>query len=156
MFVLDSDTLDSLIQASRTSPRRRKNLNLHTEASDPMHRMFHAVQPDSYVRPHKHETPDKREVFVLVRGRFLILEWDGEGAILRTVVMDREMGPWAVEFPPRSWHSLIALEPDSVFFECKDGPWDAASDKNFASWAPEEGSPEAADFNRQILDQLGF
>jgi hypothetical protein len=49
---------------------------------------------------------------------------------------------------------LICLEPDSVLYELKDGPYNVANDKHFAPWAPAEGSPEAFVFMEKILRKL--
>ena len=35
------------------------------------------------------------------------------------------------------------LEPDTVVFEVKPGPYQPTSDKDFAPWAPAEGGPDA-------------
>jgi len=35
---------------------------------------------------------------------------------------------------------------DSVLFEAKAGPFDPGAAKEFAGWAPEEGSPEAISY----------
>ncbi|MGD8861079.1 MAG: hypothetical protein PVI30_13820 [Myxococcales bacterium] len=37
----------------------------------------------------------------------------------------------------------MALEPDTLIYEVKPGPWSAATDKSFAPWAPAEGDPGA-------------
>jgi hypothetical protein len=38
----------------------------------------------------------------------------------------------------------VALSPDAVIFELKQGPYQPASDKDFLAGFPLEGSPEAA------------
>jgi hypothetical protein len=56
----------------------------------------------------------------------------------------------AAEVPAGTWHALVALERGSVFFETKPGPYVPLTDKDFAPWAPEEGSEEAGEY----LDNL--
>ena len=41
---------------------------------------------------------------------------------------------------------MIVHEPDTVIFEVKKGPYNPETDKEFASWSPEEDSPEVTDF----------
>jgi len=45
--------------------------------------------------------------------------------------------------PANTFHTLVSLEPGSVFFEAKAGPYDAPTDKQWAPWAPEEGHADA-------------
>jgi hypothetical protein len=44
------------------------------------------------------------------------------------------------------FHSLVALEPGSIFFEAKAGPYQALEPAEKASWAPAEGDPDATDY----------
>ncbi|MCA1745626.1 MAG: WbuC family cupin fold metalloprotein, partial [Bacteroidales bacterium] len=60
MILINSRLLDALSLEAKEHPRKRKNHNFHTSLADPINRMLNAVEPESYVRPHKHEKPDKR------------------------------------------------------------------------------------------------
>ena len=42
------------------------------------------------------------------------------------------------------FHTLVALEADSVIFELKQGPYQPAQDKDFLNGFPNEGTSEAA------------
>jgi hypothetical protein len=42
-------------------------------------------------------------------------------------------------------HTLVALEPDSVMLEIKEGPYVPATDKDFLASFPVEGTPAAAE-----------
>jgi hypothetical protein len=46
----------------------------------------------------------------------------------------------------------VALTPHAVCYEVKPGPWNPASDKEFAVWAPDEGRPEAAAYLAGLID----
>jgi hypothetical protein len=48
-----------------------------------------------------------------------------------------------VELATGSYHTLVALEPNTVMFELKQGPYQPASDKDFMAGFPLEGTPEA-------------
>jgi hypothetical protein len=39
-----------------------------------------------------------------------------------------------------------------VCFEVKPGPWERATDKEFAEWAPAESDPAAAEYLRRLLE----
>jgi cupin fold WbuC family metalloprotein len=138
--------LQELARQAGLSPRRRKNLNLHTALSDPIQRLFNAVEPDSYVRPHRHERNDVWELLVAIRGRFAALSFDAGGQVLNRTEFGADGDNLGVELPPGTWHTVVALAPGSVLFEVKPGPYEPLNDKDFATWAPAEGDPAAAAF----------
>ncbi len=146
--------LNRLSEEAKISPRLRKNQNFHYGPDDTLQRMLNAIEPGSYIRPHKHENPDKREAFFALRGKIIILEFSSNGEITDHNILDSRKGNYGVEVAARTWHSMIALEEGSVAYEVKDGPYDPSNDKVFAPWAPEEGSIEVDHFMNEILCQL--
>jgi cupin fold WbuC family metalloprotein len=151
LAVLDHALLDTAVRYARESPRRRVIAPLHRSESDGLHRMFNAVQPDSYVRPHRHLDPPKAEAWIVLRGALLFFTFSDDGAVDRQLVL-RAAGPaFGVDLVPGVYHSFIALEPDTVIYEVKNGPYVASSDKAFAPWAPAEGAPEALRYMAQLL-----
>jgi len=145
--------LDELSQKAASSTRKRLNHNFHDDLSDPINRMLNAFEPETYIQPHNHENPDKREVFILLRGSLVVVFFDETGNPSEFVLLDRDKGNYAVEIPVGVWHSLFALEPGSVVYEVKDGPYLPMNDKNFASWAPKEGDPECDKYLKILTDQ---
>jgi cupin fold WbuC family metalloprotein len=127
------------------NPRRREVHRLHAVDGETLHRMLNALQPGTYVRPHRHLTPPKAEVFVLLSGMLGFVAFDEAGRFGREdcLVLDPAKGTYAVDIPAGTWHAIVALAPDTVVFEAKPGPYAPASDKDFAPWAPAEGLPEA-------------
>jgi cupin fold WbuC family metalloprotein len=146
--------LEALQLKASQSPRKRMNFNYHDDAGDPMQRMLHAMQPGTYVQPHKHENPDKREAFIVLTGTFVLIEYGDTGEIINSVVLDRDIGIYGAEVPPRTWHSLIALAENSVVYEIKDGPYSPIDDKNFASWAPREGDAKCLPYLQNLIKKL--
>src|SRR5215207_1181011 len=69
LFVLSDEALQTTVRASHGSPRRRMIQPFHRSEQDTLHRMFNAVQPDSYVRPHRHLDPPKAERGLCCGGR---------------------------------------------------------------------------------------
>jgi hypothetical protein len=59
---------------------------------------------------------------------------------------------FGVDLVPGIYHTFVALEPDTVLFEVKDGPYVAATDKAFAPWAPAEGTPEARQYMQALRE----
>ena len=156
MITIDRELVSGVTEQAKSSPRLRKNHNFHADYADPVNRMLNAIEPGTYVRPHKHESPDKCEVFIILTGKAVALWFDGTGSILQHVVLDSASGVYGVEFAPREWHSIVSLASGTVLYEAKPGPYAPLSDKNFAPWAPVEGSPEAATYLALMLVKLGF
>ena len=61
-----------------------------------------------------------------------------------SVLLHPTQGAMAVDSRENLWHTFISLQPDTVLFEVKSGPFDPSAEKEFASWAPEENAPDAA------------
>jgi cupin fold WbuC family metalloprotein len=148
--------ISQVSQKAKASPRLRMNHNFHTDLSDTLQRMLNAMEPGTYVRPHRHQDPDKREVFIIFRGAAVVIEFDDKGNITDHIVLDASKGNYAVEIAERTWHTIISLKKNSVLFEFKDGPYTAITDKDFAPWAPAEGQPGTAEFNIGLLKKLGL
>ena len=156
MKKITESLVSELSGQAKKAERQRYNYNFHGDYSDPINRMINAVEKDAYFPPHKHENPDKREIFIILKGRVLVIEFDGKGKIKDHIVLDPNEGNFGVEIPAKKWHSLIPLEEQSVLYEIKDGPYDKKEDKIFAGWAPEETSEDAQKFVLGVLQQLNI
>lgn len=156
MIKINEAFISPVSDQAKNSARRRKNFNFHQSDAETMHRMLNAMEPDTYIQPHKHELPDKVEAFFCLRGRLLVVEYNDDGIIRDHFVLDPQTGNFGCEIPARTWHSIISLENGSVAYEVKDGPYDPAVDKHFANWAPREGDDDALSYNRKILEYLGL
>lgn len=143
--LIDRALLDQTCQTAATSDRRRKNANFHPSDDFPAHRLINAMQPGSYVRPHRHLDLNKDESIVVLRGRFGYLSFDEDGTIAETLTLAAGGPVFGVDIPHGTFHTLLALEPDSVFFEAKAGPFAPLGADEIAAWSPAEGSPEAAE-----------
>jgi cupin fold WbuC family metalloprotein len=137
---------DTLSDSARRAARRRANLNFHPSDAHPAHRFLNAVEPESYVRPHRHTDPLKDETFVAVRGAFGIVLFDDTGRIADKRVIRAGGELVGAHIPAGTFHALVALEPGSVFFEVKAGPYDAKTDKEWGAWAPAEDDARAATY----------
>jgi cupin fold WbuC family metalloprotein len=134
-----------LLQTSKKallSPRKRMNHNFH-QPQDVIQRFLNAIEPDSYIRPHQHVNPNREEIFLILKGSGGIIVFDHKGAVEDIHLLDVSMGFWGIDLPGGVYHAIVSIEPGSVFYEVKQGPYIPNTDKGFASWAPEEGSKEA-------------
>ncbi len=154
MIRIDTALINSVSDKAKAAPRKRMNHNFHQSPDDLLNRMLNAMEPGTYVQPHKHENPDKREAFLIVRGAILVIEFDNIGNITEHIILNPKEGMFGIEIQPRTYHTLICLEPCSVIYELKDGPYNPANDKNFATWAPKEGSPESQAYMKKLLADL--
>jgi cupin fold WbuC family metalloprotein len=149
--LVSTGLLAELAQQAAASPRRRANFNLHPELADPVQRFLNAMEPGTYVRPHRHVTPEpKWELFVALQGAVAVLCFDDAGTVAERVEIDAAGPIRAIEVSPGTWHSLVVLQPCSVLFEFKPGPYAAVSDKDFAPWAPAEGAPGAPAMQQRL------
>lgn len=156
MIKIDQSLIADLAEKARNSDRKRINFNFHKVPGDPLQRLLNVMQPGTYLQPHKHENPDKREVFIALTGKFLALEFDEQGNIADSMILDPLKGIYAAEVSARTYHTIICLEPDSAIYELKDGPYDPSDDKHFAPWAPKEGAEGCEEFMKKILYLCGL
>ena len=150
MIIIDNTMLSALSSKAKEYARRRLNLNFHTKDEDNLQRLLNAIEPDTYIQPHKHDEPDKREVFIILTGKAAILCFDDFGGVTQHTILSRDKGVFAVEIPPKTWHTLVSLEEGTVLYELKDGPYDVKNDKQFAPWAPAEGDVLCKTFLNKI------
>lgn len=145
---VDSRTVGDLVAQAASSPRRRKNLNLHSTLADPVQRFVNAFEPGTYVRPHRHS--DKWELFVLLQGVAAVFTFDDAGRIEERVELDTAEGARVVEIPQATWHTLVSLAPGTVLFEVKQGPYDPNVLVDCALWSPDENDPQARRFEQRL------
>ncbi|NNL66883.1 MAG: WbuC family cupin fold metalloprotein, partial [Myxococcales bacterium] len=135
------------------SPRRRSILRFH-DHDEAVQRMINAIEPDSYVRPHRHQDPDKTELFLALQGRACMCRFDDDGRLRQTVEVAAAGPNRGVEIPPGVWHCMVALEPATVLFEVIEGPFTADTHKHYAPWAPAEGSDAGAGFLAALRERI--
>jgi cupin fold WbuC family metalloprotein len=132
--------LDTLAAQARQSPRRRANLNLHEQLDDPVQRLAIAMEPDTYVRPHRH--PHTWELLYPLAGRFAVLHFDAAGTLAGHAGLGAESR--VIETPAGGWHAVLSLDPGAVIFEVKHGPYQPIAEVDYAPWSPAAETPLAA------------
>lgn len=152
LVVVSPQILRRLSADACASARKRMNLNLHASYDEPCQRFFNAMEPDSYLRPHRSLAVPKRKLLVGIRGSFslLLFECGGRVADVVTFCGGVATGNAAVEVPAGVWNTVLASEPGSILLEVKAGPFEPATVAEFAPWAPAEGDPQA----RGYLEEL--
>ena len=120
-MVIDKILLDKVSEQAKTSSRLRMNYNFHQSLDEKCHRFLNAVEPGTEVPIHKHPTKD--ETFVILRGKVRVTTHNDDGSIIDDVVLCPEEGKYGVNIPKGVWHTIEAMAPNSVIFECKEGPF---------------------------------
>ncbi|MEK6826511.1 MAG: WbuC family cupin fold metalloprotein, partial [Nanoarchaeota archaeon] len=117
MLHITSLTLEELVQKSRHSERKRAlSLLRSSDKGEIPAVMFNCLQPGTYVQPHMHPNEDGKEI------------WIPQGGVIRAVLFDEngevgkhfDIGLYKtafLEILSRTYHTAIALEPDSIMCE---------------------------------------
>src|SRR5262245_37922340 len=146
---VDAARLAAVIAKARTSPRLRMNDNLHA-MDDAIHRLLNATEPGTYVQPHKHGSPPKVETMCVLAGKGAAIVFDAAGRVTDVAVLSPKGPVHVIEIPADTFHTLIALEPGTVWFEVKAGPYAAPPAQDVAAWAPAPGDPRAAAYLEKL------
>ena len=152
--IINRELLEKLASLARESPRRRRNYNFHETESDARHRLLNAIEPRSYIQPHCHREVTKDETLIVVRGRLGVIFFDDRGAVTAAAVLAPASESVGVNIPHGVYHTLVALESGSVFFEAKAGPFAPLTPDEKAAWAPAEGDAQAAAYLKEITQRF--
>ena len=144
MKIVTKETMADLLVRATVAPRKRVNLNLHAELSDPVNRFLNAGVPGNYVQPHRHRL-GKWELLNVLQGSLEVIFFTSDGEVKTRVALalnDQSL----IEIDGGEWHSLVFHAPAAVVLEVKPGPYELQLDKEFAKWAPSEADPKAPFF----------
>jgi cupin fold WbuC family metalloprotein len=144
--LIDTSLLDLCSGEARSSARGRKNHNFHISADDGCNRLLNAIEPDSYVQPHQHAAATKDETMVVLRGALGLLVFDDSGRIVSQHLLRPASACMGVNIGHGTWHTVVALEAGTIFFEAKAGPYRVLDAEERARWAPAEGTPESLQY----------
>lgn len=145
MKIINDKILDELSKNAIESPRKRAHYNIHPNLDDKIHRLCIAIEPGSYIRPHRHYKPEKWELMTLLKGSITVLTFDDKGTVTsrQNLVAEEAL---ILEIPSDVWHTFIANDSKSALLEVKRGPYSLPIDSDFASWAPKEGEAKVNEF----------
>ena len=158
MKIFSAEQLGALVTQAEGSPRLRQHQNIHAAFDEPCQRLFNAIEPGSYIRPHRHASVPRDELLVAVRGLMALVTFDDAGRVQQVVQFGSEKYgsdlAIGVEVSPDTWHTVLALVSGSVLLEIKAGPFDPEQPKDLANWAPEEGGSAAHTYIEQLQPLL--
>ena len=137
MKLIDKKLLDETTAKAKQSPRLRMNYNFHEKLDDPINRLLNAMEPGTYIRPHRHTNSTKDEITLVLRGKVAVFIFDDDGMILEKKIISPQDKVYGVEFKANCWHSLLVLETGTVVYEVKEGPFTPLSPDDMAPWSPD-------------------
>ena len=123
---------------ARQHPRLRLNHNFHRE-QDSVQRFLNVLQPGTYVRPHRHRRDGSGtgfECFLVLQGAIGLLLFNSEGEIQKQLHLSAKGPTYGIEIAEDQFHTLVALEADSVIFELKKGLTSQLKTKTFSMAFP--------------------
>jgi cupin fold WbuC family metalloprotein len=142
---LTEELLNTITEQARCSPRQRQNYDFH-QPSEKVQRFLNVLQPGTYVRPHRHQRPpdvNGFEFFLVLQGKVGIIIFDENAQIVHTELICAKGATRAIELPEGIYHTLVALAPDTVILELKEGPYNPTTDKEFLDGFPTENTSAA-------------
>ena len=127
-MILTSDILDALSREAKACDRLRMNYDLRTSPADQSQRMLNALEPGTQIPVHRH--PTTCETIILLRGSIRELLFDDGGNQTESILLRAGAEPSAMSIPAGTWHTLECLEPGTILFEAKDGPFEPRKDED--------------------------
>ncbi len=135
-MILDNKLFDEILEKAQSSPRRRMNYDLRTQArisglaggdvadgwADMSQRMLNVLMADTVIPIHRHT--ETSETVIVCRGKVREEFYDAEGNKTEEFVMEAGGECPGVQVPMGQYHTLVCLEDGSVIFEAKDRPYD--------------------------------
>lgn len=125
---ITQETLVSLTAQAQASERLRMSLDLRTSPDDQSQRMLNAVEPGTPLPIHRHCT--SIETVVIVRGRLIERFYNDAGELTDEILMEVGGECPVLQIPVGQWHGIEVLEPGTVIFEAKDGPYRPVTEKD--------------------------
>ena len=153
MKLITNELLDAVTLEAKGNPRRRKNFNFHPSDESRCNRLLNALEPGTYIRPHRHLDPEKEELMLLLRGKMGMIFFDDAGNVESTALLAVGSDIFGIDIPAGTYHSLVCLEPGTLFLEAKAGPYRPFLPEEVAPWAPAE-QETGADSYRDTLEHL--
>jgi cupin fold WbuC family metalloprotein len=136
MIFLNTSDLKILSEKARAAPRKRSHHNIHASLDAKVQRLAIAMEPETYVRPHRH--PQTWEIYLPLSGSFKVILFDEQARVTACYTLGGSDGLKVFELPQNTWHSVVSLETGSVIFEVKEGPYIKPDITDVAGWSPDE------------------
>jgi cupin fold WbuC family metalloprotein len=115
--------------------------------------MINAMWAGTYPHPHRHKEGVTEE-YIPIRGEAAFVVFNKDGEIDSVEPFGGKYGQKRIQVPEGVYHTVFALTPFAMR-ENKFIPGGYTPDeKEKASWAPEEGTPKAEEFLKNIKAEI--
>ncbi|MDD4969998.1 MAG: WbuC family cupin fold metalloprotein [Paludibacter sp.] len=126
MEIIDEELLDSITIQAIESPRLRMNYNFHESSDSKSQRLLNAMEPGTALPIHRHlNTP---ETYIVLRGSLNVLLYSENKEIVSCTEVNPKKSVFGANIPAGQWHTIEVIEPGTVIFEVKDGPYRSLTD----------------------------
>ncbi|HJV77444.1 MAG TPA: WbuC family cupin fold metalloprotein, partial [Paludibacter sp.] len=102
--------------------------NLHESLDAKAQRLLNALEPGTKLPVHRHlHTP---ETYILLRGSLRVKFYNEAKELIDSEILDLNQGKYGVDIPAGQFHTIEVLEPGTVIFEVKEGPYQPLEAEN--------------------------
>lgn len=127
-MIITEKLLNKVSSQAKSSPRLRMNYNLHGSFDSKVQRLFNAMEPGTIVPIQRHQ--NTAETIMLIRGKVKVELYNDNKTVIESAILSTANGNYGVHIPVGVWHRVETLEPDTVMFEVKEGPYAPLSDND--------------------------
>ena len=125
MKLFDTHYLSDLTVQAKNSFRLRQHSNVHQNYDDPCQRLFNAIEPGSYIRPHRHMLESREELLIAICGSMALICFNDQGDVIRILHLGSEKYgskfSAGVEIEPHVWHTVLPFEPGVYCLKLNQG-----------------------------------
>lgn len=118
--LIDTALMDEVIAKAEESPRLRMNHNFHPTLDDKVQRFLNVMEPGTVIDIHHHKVD---EMLILLQGSVKVLLYNDDKEIIDEAILSAKTENYGVQMPANVWHTVECLEPHTVLFEVKEGPF---------------------------------
>lgn len=127
-MIIDKELLDKVTGLAKSCERLRMNHNFHESWDSKAQVMLNALEPGTFIPIGRHRNTN--ETLVVLRGAVKVVYFDDEKRVTMECVLDPSLGSYGVSIPKGQWHQVQALQPDTVIFETREGPYSPLSEED--------------------------
>jgi len=146
---VNDNLLEELKEKATQSERKRSHHTFH-RPEEYVQRMVDFLLKGTYIPPHKHSDPDKVEHFVVIMGKVACINHNEDGSINEIIMLSPNGPNYSVDITPNTYHMFVCVTDEAAMVEVTEGPYNPASHKKFAPFAPGETDPEAPKYLEEI------